>query len=330
MKQFIINKQPVIKRKEEADIISCQQSVLRTLAYFDIFHYPLNAEEIRIFADTEMPDPLFTTCLQQLQEEDIVFAHHEFYSLQNNPLLVHRRRRGNERAAQLLLKAERIGRFLYQFPFVRAVGISGSLSKNFADEKADIDFFIITSANRLWIARTFMHLFKKLTYLAGRQHFYCMNYYIDEKAMLLEEKNIFTAIELKTLLPVSGEKIMQQFFGANKWTDQWLPLCDFRLQQRKDPSRSWFKQCTEWLLSNRVANQLENYLFKITTRRWEKKAAQGKRNRKGQALGLITGKHFAKSNSGSFQEKILLQYEQRLSLIKEREHSSSFIVSSAT
>lgn len=330
MKQSIINRQPVFKRKEETDIISCQQSILRTLAYFDIFHYPLHTEEIRTFSGIEMPEPLFTTCLQQLQEEEIIFTHHEFYSLQNNPLLVHRRRRGNERAARLLVKAERIGRFLYQFPFVRAVGVSGSLSKNFADEKADIDFFIITSANRLWIARTFMHLFKKLTYLAGRQHFYCMNYYIDDKAMLLEEKNIFTAIELKTLLPVSGEKIMQQFFGVNKWADQWLPVCDFRLQQRKDPPRSWFKQCIEWLFSNRMVNQLENYLFKITTRRWEKKAAKGERNRKGQTMGLITDKHFAKSNPGSFQEKVLMQYEQKLAALKEIEFGHSFIVSSGT
>ena len=87
---------------------------------------------------------------------------------------------------------------LFQFPFVRGVFISGSLSKRCAAEKEDVDYFIVTSANRLWIARTIMHLYKKLTYLRGRQDRYCMNYFIDEEALEIKEKNIFTAVEMIT------------------------------------------------------------------------------------------------------------------------------------
>src|SRR2546430_6574247 len=87
----------------------------------------------------------------------------------------------------------------------------------------DIDFFIITSANRLWIARTCMHLFKKLTFLTGRQHWYCMNYYIDEEALNIEEHNIFTATELITLLPVCGNGTMQRFFQMNSWVSVYFP-----------------------------------------------------------------------------------------------------------
>ena len=52
-------------------------------------------------------------------------------------------------AATLLARAEKIAKLFYKFPYVRAVGVSGSVSKNFADENADIDYFIITKANRL-------------------------------------------------------------------------------------------------------------------------------------------------------------------------------------
>ncbi len=119
--------------------------------------------------------------------------------------MVKRRQQGNLRAEQLLPKAMKIGRFLSVFPYVRGIGISGSLSKMYAHEKADFDFFIITKANRLWIARTFMHLFKKLTFLTGKQHYYCMNYYLDEKALKLRDQNIYTAVEAITLIPVSGK-----------------------------------------------------------------------------------------------------------------------------
>src|SRR5688572_22112099 len=162
-------------------------SILRVLAYFDIFHYPLTKNEISQFLGKPFPEKDFGDILQQMVARETIFQYNDFYSLHNNPLLAPRRREGNLRAQKLLPKAFKIGRFLFHFPYVRAVCISGSLSKNFADEKADIDFFIITKANRLWLARTIMHLFKKLTFLTGHQHYFCMNYYIDEEALLIKE-----------------------------------------------------------------------------------------------------------------------------------------------
>ena len=218
----------------------------------------------------------------------------------------------NRRAAQLLPKAIRIGRFLYRFPFVKGIGISGSLSKNVADEKADIDFFIITKANRLWICRTLMHLFKKLTFLAGRQHFYCMNYYIDEEALLLHEQNIFTAIEIRTLLPVSGEAAFRQFFSVNQWVNNWLPCHPLRPTAAEQTRESTGKRFIEWIGDNRMIDRIDNYLMQITGRRWQRKEKRGKRNKKGQRMGLATGKHFARSNPGGLKEKILSRYEEKL------------------
>jgi len=298
------------------EIAGSKQSILGTLAYYDIFHYPLTAAEIGQFMDRVTDDRDLQEDLSALKEQGLIFFHHGFYSLQDNPLLSHRRRQGNQYAEKLLIKAGRIGRFLGRFPFVRAVGISGSLSKNYADEKADIDFFIITKANRLWIARSLMHLYKKFTFLFGKQHFYCMNYYVDEKALLLEDKNIFTAIEIKTLLPVSGEKSMQKFFQTNRWTDQLLPACPFREQFRKDGRGSRIKKMTEWIFMGKAGSWLENWLFRITQRRWKRKEEKGRRNKKGQPMELITGKHFARSNPGAFQEKVLAMYEQKLTKLK--------------
>jgi predicted nucleotidyltransferase len=308
-------KQTLLHRNENAvmhEFAAGKENILRTLAYFDIFNYPLTKDEIHQFLLGQLSMRQLQKCLEQMVEDRIIFNQQEFYSLQNNLLLIHRRRMGNQRAEQLLTKAEKIGRFLYQFPFVRAVGVSGSLSKNFADENADIDFFIITKANRLWIARTLMHLYKKLTYLVGRQHYYCMNYYIDEEALPLKDKNIYTAIELKTLLPLNGQPAMQKLFDLNKWTNEWFPQCEYRQQLKKDPSNSLIKKIGEWIFNNSVGNWIDDRLQTITSRRWKKKEAKGKKNNSGRTVGLITDKHFAYSNSGSLREKVLAKYAKKL------------------
>jgi hypothetical protein len=290
-----------------------EESILAVLAYFDIFYYPLTLEEIKQFRQNRGNEADFHNCLKNLISAGIVFQTGDLFSVQNNPLLAYRRKEGNQKAGNLLAKATNVGRFLQRFPFVRAVGISGSLSKNFADRQADFDFFIITHSNRLWIARTLMHLYKKCMTLFGRQHYFCMNYYIDEEALTLDDRNVFTAIELKTLLPVSGWSTMSKLFASNNWTNEWLPNCPYRIQKKAEPIRSPFKRFAEWVFDY---NKLDDYLFRLTSRRWKNKESKGKKNSKGQIMKLHTDKHFSKSNPGAFQEKVLAMYDQKLEALK--------------
>jgi hypothetical protein len=300
-----------------AQLLSAEAAgILKVLAYFDIFQYPLTKNEIKKFLGTPVSESLLEERLQHLLASKTIFQHQEFYSLHNNILLVHRRKEGNLRAQRLLPKGLKIGRFLFHFPFVRAVGISGSLSKNFADEKADIDFFIITKANRLWLARTMMHLFKKLTFLTGHQHYFCMNYYIDENALLIEPQNIFTAVEITTLLPVRGKEAMNNFFSINDWNCRYFPKHIHTELKDENISGSWIKKLTEGVFNNRVGDFLDQWLYQLTTQRWQKKSRKGRRNKNGRTMNLITGKHFARSNPGAFQEKVLSLYEQKLEELK--------------
>ena len=290
---------------------AAREAILRTLSYFDIFYYPLTAVEIMQFMGQKSNETDLHEALTHLLKEKKIFLRNGFFSIQDNPLLAHRRKEGNRRAEAMLKKANQIGKFLFRFPFVRAVGISGSLSKNYADERSDIDFFIITKANRLWISRTCMHLYKKLTFITGRQHYFCMNYYIDEKSLSLPEKDIFTAIEIKTLLPVSGGVTMRQFFDSNDWTSDWLPACAERKQVEPDPRYTWLKNMVEWLLNGRFGDKLDNSLMRLTQRRWKHKTEKGKKNIKGDLMGLISDKHYAWSNPGNFREKVLELYKHK-------------------
>jgi hypothetical protein len=206
---------------------------------------------------------------------------------------------------------------LYQVPFVRAIGISGSLSKNFAGEDADIDYFIITSPNRLWVARTMMHFIKKLSYLLGRQHWYCMNYYLDGEAMEIAEKNIFTAIELITLLPVQGMNTMIEFYRRNEWTREYYPNFEAKHSPAVFSDRSsLLKRALEYLLKGRMGERLDNYFMTITTRRWKIKEALQKRSVRGTRMSLFGGKHFSKPNPALFQKEILDLYNEKIGRLK--------------
>jgi hypothetical protein len=293
-------------------------TILKTLAYFDIFDYPLSENEIKNFLGSPLNDKELRSTLQRMVSDKIVFRAAEFYSLHDNPTKAEKRRMGNLRAEKLLSKAKEIGSFIYDFPYLRAVAISGSLSKGYADERADIDFFIITKANRLWIARTLLHLFKKLTFLTGRQHLYCMNYFIDEDALPIQEENIYTATEIVTLFPVSGFSTSKKFFEANKWVGEWLP--EYAPPQRLQTKEKdhVLKKLLEWFFNGVLGDWLEDILFKWTTRRWRNKEKEGRKNSKGRIMNLLTDRHFSKSNPEEFQEKIVELYEARVRELNDR------------
>ncbi len=90
------------------------------------------------------------------------------------------------------------------------------------DERSDLDFFIITAPNRLWIARTLLVLYKRV-FLANSHKHFCVNYFIDEKHLEIEEKNLFTATELATVIPLYGSKQYENLQGVNSWLARILP-----------------------------------------------------------------------------------------------------------
>ncbi|HLG38713.1 MAG TPA: hypothetical protein VI461_03555 [Chitinophagaceae bacterium] len=306
----------VIYKKDSAYAERIEGSLLKILAYFSVFDFPLSADEIRKYLPPGSNEDCVETALTRLAEEGSIFKFNDVYSLQNKIELVKRKQQGYLRAEQLLPKAMRIGRFLCAFPYVRGIGVSGGLSKMYAHENADIDFFIITKANRLWIARTIMHLYKKFTFLTGKQHYHCMNYFLDEKALRLKDQNIYTAFETITLIPVCGEAI-HDFFVANGWVSEWFANYPETIKAQQKPSpKSWIKRMIERIFNNKMGDRLDNYLMKLTTRRWKKKEEQRMLNYEGKEMSLLTGKHFAWSNPDSFQQKIVGLYNKKMTAIK--------------
>jgi hypothetical protein len=212
----------------------------------------------------------------------------------------------------MLRKAEKAGKLISAFPFVKGVAISGSLSKYFADENTDVDFFIITAPNRLWIARTLLHIFKKLTFLFNLQDLFCMNYFIDQSEPVILEKNIYTATEIATILPVRGGEAFEIFFSANDWTRNFLPNKNICLHSIKEVKKTWLRYLTEKILDNRLGDRVDNFLMHLTGKSWDSKTRSNKRNSKGLVLSMHIGKHFSKPDPDVFQKRLLQRYEMSL------------------
>ncbi|GLU51243.1 nucleotidyltransferase domain-containing protein [Dyadobacter frigoris] len=292
-------------------MLKIRKDILAALAYFDMWDYPLIKDEIFLFLPNVYSKSDFDGAINDLAATQTIFNFENCYALKNDYQLVIKRKKGNRKATELMITARQVSRFLIKFPFVRGVGISGSLSKNYADKQSDIDLFIITKKNRLWIARTLMHVFKKLTFLIGKQHHFCMNYYVDEKQLEIEEKNIYTAIEVATIIPLEGSAVFEDFYRANQWITNLLPNHCTGAGSARALKENPVKNFVERLFNAPSADQLDDYLMRITSNRWRQKTRAKKLNMRGTIMGMAASKHCAKPDPQNFQNKLIEKYQQK-------------------
>jgi predicted nucleotidyltransferase len=295
-----------------------KKNILATLAYFDVFNYPLTQSEIFLFLAKRYDLAVFSNAVISLVAEHAIYKFDNFYTLKNDINIAKRRTAGNKKAAELIKVAERVGSLLIRFPYVRGIGISGSLSKNFADEQSDIDLFIITAGNRLWVARTLLHFFKKMTFLVNKQHLFCMNYFIDEQGLEIVEKNIYTAIEIATLIPLEGDTAFEKFYSTNTWSRIYLPNNCMRVSSAKPVKNTLLKTAVEALLNNPLGALLDKQLMRITASRWLKKSQQKKLNTRGIIMGMDASEHYAKPDPINFQTKLIDRYQNKVGLLLQQ------------
>ena len=218
------------------------EEVLRTLLYYDLFHYPLTSQQLFTFFPTN--SLTFNEFYKKMQEEflqESVAEKGGFVFLQEQED-IERRKRNEANAIPMMRIARFVTHIIKRFPFVRAVFLSGELSKNISSDNGDIDYMIVTEKNRLWICRTLLILFKKIFLLDNKKYF-CVNYFIDEDHLELNEKNIFTATEIAHLKPLHNFELFSRYIQANKWIKNFFPNFSLaRMNIKKFVSRKSFLQ----------------------------------------------------------------------------------------
>ena len=138
-----------------------------------------------------------------------------------------------------------------------------------------------------------------------------MNYFVDENSLAIPERNIYTATEITTLIPLFGSVVFQNFFSTNAWTKGFLPNNYMRISKAKNIKPSLLKRVSETILNIGYGNRVDNILMNITAERWNHKTIKRKIDQKGVLMSMSVSKGFAKPNPSGFQKKVVSAYIDR-------------------
>lgn len=297
------------------------RAVVRVLLYYDIWEYPLTAVE----AHRMMQEQICTVEevereLESLRNAGLVHQLGQYWAvspLEGQPA---KRQRGNLLCQERMRTARRYSRLIASFPWVRAVCLSGSISKGYMDEEADIDYFIITAPGRLWLARTLLILFKKTVLLNSRRNF-CVNYFVDTDHLAIQDHNLFTATEAATLVPVVGGEWYQRFVEANPWLGATFP--NWQPREVKDclpGRRRGLKWMQEVFTPGFVARGLDTWCMNRTRRRWKSKFSHFGEEKLKNALA--SEKNVSKHHPQDYRSKVIRRMAEQCAAFEQRFNTS--------
>ena len=254
-----------------------EQAILDTVAYADVFQYPLTNEEIHHYLIGMKASALevFTTLHQMRLHSGSLDYLDGYYSLPGRGDLVNVRLERQLYAASLWPAALHYGKLISRLPFVRMVAITGSLAMQNANHMADLDYMIVTSPGRLWLTRAMVISIVRWARMGS--FVLCPNYFLSENQLALQDQNLFTAHELVQMIPLSGDEVYDRLRRLNTWVQDYLPNASgvWRQNPCSGQGPTSIQRLGEALLQAPVFDRLE---------RWEMQ-------RKVRKFGNISGNH---------------------------------------
>ena len=141
----MLNKEP----RTETEII---EAIIRVVVFFDLFDYPLSALEIKNYLSVDVSLLEIIRISELIKEID---SKNGFFFLKSRDEIIITRQKRHNYSLRKIKIAKRFAWIFSLLPWVKTIILSNSIGQYNLRDGSDIDFFIITSPNRIWLTRFF-------------------------------------------------------------------------------------------------------------------------------------------------------------------------------
>ena len=286
--------------------MNLRQAILATLAYHDIFDYPMTKEETcRYLIEERANLKSIRDGLNYLVASKKIGAKEGYYFLKNRTNLVSLRIQRGKYSKSKFTKAHFFANILKIIPTAKLVAVSGALAMQNSQKDDDIDLVIVTAKDYLWTTRFLANIvllpFKRNPSGVKISDRACLNVFIDESDLKIKPANFYQAHEICQMKVLwDRESTYQKFLKANSWIKKYLPNWQPSSQFTVHSSRK-LKPSTV----NRQPSTVENFLKNF--QRWYMRS---------KITNEKIGEHQLFFHPKDTQELVLREYAKRLKLLK--------------
>lgn len=244
-----------------------QRAILRTVAYSDVFDYPLTGAELHRYLEGVAATPSEIGAALPGLAGALVRDRNGLVALAGRDHLFEVRRRKTLEAARQWPAARQWARRLGRLPLVRMVAVTGALAVDNAGPDADVDLLIVTEPGRVWLCRSLVIQAVRAARLGGTV--LCPNWLLAADTLVLADRSLFAARELAQMVPVVGHDVYRRMRRLNAWTDRLLPNAASppgRTEADAGGRRGVLVQTVERVVLGRLGSPLESWERRRKTR----------------------------------------------------------------
>lgn len=273
--------------------------ILATITIAHHFKSAFNREQLFRYLKSKIDKKTFHSAIDKLIREEIVFEKNNLLFVEDIEEICHKKKSWSK---ALFKKNIRYLWFLSKIPWIKYIGLTGANSFESCNEEDDIDLFIITSPNRLWICYLTIVL---LTKIIRKRQTLCINYLIDENNLEIPEKSYFTAVQIIQMMPVFDNGHHKKLIKENPWIFKILPNANFNnntdsfyLLRKVNNTEK------EKAISLKMLSSVNRKIYKLYAKRLERKFPESFGN------GILLSEGMAKLNridNSEIYEKLFCQ-----------------------
>ena len=220
------------------------KNIIFTLAYFSAMHYPLTLFELwrnLLQTNNGREKYSFREVKNAIVDKKIlskVKQKNGMLFLKGDEKLVKERSIAHKLSITKLKRLKAWAKIFGLVPYVRGVFLTGTLSMKNAKLNSDWDVLMVLSKGRIWLGRFFLAITLQL--IGKRRHGkkvkerFCLNHYITDNGLILEEHNEFSANFVSTSIPILGGKIYKKFLQMNEFWIQGIKTNYIKEEISKD------------------------------------------------------------------------------------------------
>ncbi len=249
-----------------------EESIVRVIEYFGQFSFSPSLDEVHLYVEDRISKKALRSDLHHLVKKHVL-SYKLIRSARNEkiecftlisqehlfPLRIHR----EEASLRKIQTIQPFIKNLKYLPFVKFVGLSGSIAMLNAGFEDDIDLFMISSVNRMWTARFFVLMLAQFHKLRGEHNpnMICLNLIFDERDLFLPsyKKNEYIAhelIQMKTI--INKDKLYEKLLVCNEWVFIFFPNV-----YKPEVAQHVLKKQLAKISNNKLADAFEFILKKL-------------------------------------------------------------------
>lgn len=296
-------------------------AILKTVAYFDIFDYPLTSFEIWQYLEIR------TTLLEV---EKILQSHtlsleekFGFFFLPNRQGIVDTRQERYRVTDKKIKKLKRRLRLIQWLPGIRLICLANSIGAHNLRRQSDSDLFIVTRSGYLWWVKLWATIILQFTGLrptATRStDTLCLSFLVDDSALDLSRCRLkhdrYFTYWLSCLTPLYGDLVVyQELFTSNSWLQAELP--NWSMPNNQPLYRLKLKKTTA-----ASPNHLQHWLEKQAQILQRRIMSPTLRTSANQTTQVIVTDHILKLHTSDRRDYFQTEFNKRLSALSLNEQS---------